>query len=492
MSGAFRERYSVARRRVAQIWRRKRRIVRRWLETTENLLHLAVLLIVPLLLAFVTWLANVTPFVSFLVYPPLASGTYTLFADPDGKYSSPRKFVGGMTLGAFCGWIALEVTARYLYVVPPEQFRVHAGATALSIVLTGVLTWGLDLEEPTAFSAALLALVTGSEEIIYVAGIAISSIIVAGAFSIWYDQFYEHRAQYLFQTVKSDDRVLVPVRDDEDDETALFAAYIAAAHEAGKVVLYETIPEDEAAATDARADSSRDDPGQSRDSVLFDTGPETDPPDDIIPADTIQRLQTIEEYIEDTVDIPCEMVVARGDLADPRTVLATAREVNCDLIVSSYDVEGGEISDPSSYTLGLFRGDIDVIAFYSSERQTSWSRILVMVARPGELAHAMLDFAQRLAPTAGNVTVCTCIADSSERHLAVSMLRDLARSFNAPFETRVSTASVEDYLAIHTTQYDLVMIGASTDRRSTSRLMSPPVFERLPEIGCDLAIVHRG
>lgn len=485
-------RISVVNRRLEQVWRREIRGFQRWLETTENLLHLVALLILPLLLAFVTWLSNVTPFVSFLVYPPLASGTYTLFANPEGKYSNPRTFVGGMTLGALSGWIALEASARYWYAVPPEQFQVHAGATALSIFLTGIVTWVLNLDEPTAFSAALLALVTGSNEFAYVIGILISSAIVAGAFSIWYDRFYEHRARYLFQTVESDDRVLVPIRHDGDDETALFGAYVAAAHEAGKVVLYETIPPDEEVDAELETDEPSESRSDPREAFIFDTGPETDSADESVPAETMERLQRIEAFIEDTVDIPCEMVVIRGDPDDPGTVLRTAQETNCDLIVSSYETEDDELAAPSSYVLGLFRGDIDTIAFYSTERQTSWSRILVMVRRPGELAHAMLDFAQRIAPRPGNVTICTCIADTGQRQSAASTLRDLANSFAAPFETRVSIGSVEDYLAGHTDRYDLAMVGASTDRGRTSRLLSPPTFQRLQEIDCDLAIIHRG
>lgn len=486
------DRVAVVRRRVGQVWRREVRAFKRWLEPTENLLHLAALVILPALLAFVTWLANVTPIVSFLVYPPLASGTYTLFADPEGKYSSPRRFVGGITLGALCGWIALEASAAYWYAVPPEQFQVHAGATALSIFLTGLLTWALHLDEPTAFSAALLALVTGSNEFAYVIGIFISSAIVAGAFSIWYDRFYEHRAQYLFQTVKSDDRVLVPIRHDRDDETALFGAYVAAAHEAGKVVLYQTIPPDEAAEGTPDSTAPDGDHPRSRDSFRFDTGTEAELPTETVPAATMNRLQTIEQTIEDTVDVPCEMVVTRGNPDDPRRVLTTAKAVNCDLIVSSYEVEGGDLAAPSPYVVGLFRGDIDTIAFYSTERQTSWSQILVMVRRPGELAHAMLDFAQRLAPRPGNVTACTCIPDTGHRQRATATLRDLANSFAAPFETRVAVGTVEEYLASHTAEYDLAMIGASTDRGTASRLLIPPTFERLEEVDCDLAIVHRG
>jgi len=137
MLDSIRSRYHSVRRRIRRTERREVRDLRRWLEDTENLLHLSALVFVPLLIGAVTWLSNVSPVVSFLVYPPLASGTYTLFADPEGRYSSPRKFVGGMTAGAVCGWIALEVSARFWYPTTPEQFQVHAGAVALGIFLTG-------------------------------------------------------------------------------------------------------------------------------------------------------------------------------------------------------------------------------------------------------------------------------------------------------------------------------------------------------------------
>jgi hypothetical protein len=480
------------RRRVAAVAGRALRAARGWIETTENLIHLVVLILVPLLLATVTWLSNITPFVSFLVYPPLASGTYTLFADPEGRYAEPRKFVGGMTLGALCGWVSLEITARYWYLVPPEQFQVHAGATALSIFLTGLSTWLLDLEVPTAFSAALLVLVSGSEQLVYVVGIAVSSAIVAGAFAFWYDRFYEHRAQYLFQTVKSDDRVLVPIRDpDRDEETALFAAYLAAAHEAGKVVLYQAVSPEETAAPSQEGESNEQTQIESRSgSLLFDTGPDIEPPESLSP-DLLEQLQSIERTIEESVEVPCEMVITEADPADPRPVLETARTVDCDLVVSRYDYQELEREGPTSFLAGLFRGGIDVIGFHSAERQTSWSRILVLVKTADELSHAMLDFANRLATATANVSVCRCISDPSERNRAESMLHDLVSSFQAQFETRVSYGNVPEFLRRYGRNYDLAIVGASSERSTASKVLSPPTFVDLEDVECDVAIVHR-
>ena len=66
--------YRSARRRLQEFERREIRAIRHWLADAENLLHLSALVFVPLLVGGVTWLANVSPVVSFLVYPPLAAG----------------------------------------------------------------------------------------------------------------------------------------------------------------------------------------------------------------------------------------------------------------------------------------------------------------------------------------------------------------------------------------------------------------------------------
>ena len=131
----------------------------RWIETTSNLIHLSVLLIVPLLIAFVTLLSNALAELSFLLFPPLASGTYTLFADPEGRYSDPVRFVGGLTLGSLSGWAAL-LAANLAYGAPTNAVGVHPEGAALSVLLTGVVTWVFAVEEASAFSTALLVRVT--------------------------------------------------------------------------------------------------------------------------------------------------------------------------------------------------------------------------------------------------------------------------------------------------------------------------------------------
>jgi len=68
-----------------------------------------------------------------------------------------------------------------------------------------------------------------------------ASILIALVFVICRNEFYEQRAQYLYETVQADDHVLIPVRGDDNKQTALFGSQLAAAHETGKVVLLDIV-----------------------------------------------------------------------------------------------------------------------------------------------------------------------------------------------------------------------------------------------------------
>jgi len=481
-------RYHSVRHRLRRIERRELRECRRWLEDTENLLHLSALVFVPLLIGIVTWLSNVSPVVSFLVYPPLASGTYTLFADPDGRYSSPRKFVGGMTAGALCGWLALEVSARLWSPTTPEQFQIHAGAAALGIFLTGVVTWGLSLEEPTAFSTALLVLVTGANRLPYVMGLLVSSLLVAGVFVIWRRRVFHERSRYLFQSTHGDDQILVPIRDDTVDSVVLFAGRLAAAHDAGKVVLMKTVSTETIEKTETKLAVAE------RDEMTEASGGSTEP--DITQAaeerladQQLHHLERLQDRITSVVDVPCEFVVAVDDGSTGDTVLRTADDEDCDLIVCPFEAEGEE---PTPFVRQILTGNTDAIVYRPSNERTEWQRILVMVRSSGELANAMLDFAQRILPKRGTISACTCVSQRRERRMAEIRLENLIESFTAPIETRITRDSVEAFVERNASHYELVVIGASTDRSAVSRLVSTPTFERIQEVDCDLAIVHRG
>jgi len=445
-------------RRLRRFERRELAAFGRWLQHTDNLLHLTVLVAVPLLIGVVTFVSNALTELSFLLFPPLASGAYTLFSDPEGRYASPRKFVVGLVVGALCGWVALGLSAPML-----PGAVVSPASAALSILLTGAATWLLDVEEPAAFSTALLVLVTddASPEA-YVTSVAVFGALVALVFSVWRNRFYERRAQYLYDTAQGDDHVLVPMRGDHDaaETTALFGATLAAAHDAGKVVLLGVLEAD----------------GGDDDSALDDAA-----------SGTAARLEETARRVRTRAGVPCEVVVARGSPVP--TTVETATNTNCDLVVTPYEEDRGLLSP---YVRGVFEGRFDAVAFRSTTGRRRWRRILVTVARPGDTAHAMLDFAARLAGGSGTVSVCTCIDAEVERRSAESRLANLAETVDVDVETRVARSEVTDFIGANADAYDLLIVGSSGDRSRASRFVSPPTFERLHDVACDVAVVDRG
>lgn len=485
-----RRRLRDVRRRVARFERREVREVRRWLESTSNLVHVSLLVVLPALFAAVTLISNRVEVLPYLLFPPLASGSYTLFAHPEERYASPRRFVGGLTTGAFCGWAALAVGARYLYVVPASAYEIRPEAVALGLFLTGVVTWGLDVEEPSAYSTALLVHVTGANQFVYVVSVAVSTVVVSGIFLVWRNEFYEERSRYLYKTTGADDHVLVPMHGAHAAQTATFGARLAGAHEAGKVVLLSVVEDEDVAAAE-RAILESDDTADL--DVLDDQRTDVDRRSDAearaaeLAADELERHAN---RIETRVGVPCEVAVAAaadGGLS-AGTVLDTAAETNCDLVVAPYRREGGEAAD---YLRALFGSDVDVVAFDSNTERVDWKRVMVPVSRANDLAHAMVDYAQRLAGRTGTVSVCTCIRSERERRDAESMLADLVETVDCRCETRVSRSDVESFVERNDEQYDVVVLGASTDRSSASRFLSRPTYERLADVETDVAVVHR-
>jgi nucleotide-binding universal stress UspA family protein len=421
-----------------------------------------VLVAVPLLIGLVTFISNAVTELSFLLFPPLASGAYTLFSDPEGRYASPLKFTTGLVAGACCGWGAIRLSA----LLPSAAGGISPASAALSIFLTGAVTWLLDVEEPAAFSTALLVLVTDdASPIAYVTSVAVFGALVAGVFTIWRSRFYERRAQYLYDTAQGDDHVLVPMRGDPVDAetTALFGASLAAAHDAGKVVLLALV--------DGPADG----------------GEAVDAEDAMATRTAAERLETAADTVRTRVGVPCEVVVARG--VPVATTVEVAADANCDLVVTPYEEEQGLLSP---YVRGVFESRYDAVAFRSTTGQRRWRRVLVLVASPGDTAHAMLDFAARVAARTGSVSVCTCIDAEFERRRAETGLADLAETVDADVETRVARSRVTDFIGANADAYDLLVVGSSGERSRASRFLSPPTFERLHEVDADVAVVDLG
>jgi hypothetical protein len=466
------------------------------LEATSNLVHLSVLLLIPFVIGVVTALSNAFGSLSYLLYPPLASGAYTLVANPEGKYASPVRFVGGLTAGAVCGLVAIEFAVQAFYPQTPGQ--IHAVGAALSVFLTGVVTWVLDIEEPAAFSTALLTLFVSAQITTpeyYVLSVAASSAIVAAAFAGWRRWVYEQRAQYLYESTRGDDHVLVPMRGETAAATAMLGARLAGAHRAGKVVLLEVVDDKQV----ARAEQTLlDEHGETRlvGAGSWDGVDEADEPlESVATGETIsERVNNIESRasaIETQVGVPCEVVVAvAGESNHARTVIRTAHEANCDLIATPYETRHGTVTQ---FIRDLFNSDIDVLAHRSNDSTTDWRRVLAPVRGAGGTAHNVVDFACRLAGKTGQISVATCISAERERRSAEERLANLVETFDGHIETRVARTSIEKFLTRHGSEYDLVLLGASRDRSAASRFISPPTFERIDsdDIDTDVAIVDR-
>ncbi len=495
----MRERWHLFVRRLRRFERRELRDMRRWLEQTSNLVHLSILLVVPFVIGVVTALTNAIGALSFLLYPPLASGAYTLFSNPEGKYASPMRFVGGLTAGAVCGLLAVEFAVQVFYPQTPDQ--IHAAGAALSVFLTGAVTWALDVEEPAAFSTALLTLFVYSQidnPEFYVLSIAVSSGIVATAFAGWRRLVYEQRAEYLYESTSGDDHVLVPMRGDSPDSTAMLGACLAAAHRAGKVVLLDIVADEQVARAErtllrehgnARLVGTAANEGATIDSIGRDQLDSLGASEAVSGA--VSTIESQASTIETQLGVPCEVVVAAdGERSHAKTVIQTAHKANCDLIAAPYETSHGTVTQ---FIRELFGSDIDVIAHRSSTDRTRWRRVLVPVRGTSGTSHSMVDFATRLAGETGQVSVGTCITSTRERRMAEDRLADLVETFDGNIETRVSQSSIEKFLARHGQEYDLVLLGASRDRSAASRFISPPTFERIDsdEIGTDVAIVDR-
>ena len=408
--------------RARRLERREVRTLLAWLENTRNLVHVSILLFVPFLIATVSVLARTLEGISFLLFPPLASATYTLFSDPEGRFASPWRFVGGLSVGAVCGWVALEAGA-IIYGVPISGLEVDAAGAAFAVFLADVTTWLLDLEEPAAFSTALLVLVTKTSQLAYVVSVFLSSAFVAGVFLLWRRQFFERRAEYLYASTQGDDHVLVPWRGDYPLATARLAAHVAAAHETAKVVLFGTVDAedaDESPAVDAEGVPLSDSEG-----IGDEEGASGEP---------TLGLDVVASELESEFGVPCELLVAATEdgTASAERVLQAVHDANCDLVVTPYETQDGRLSP---FVHDLFRSDTDTLVHRSADGREAWPDVLVPVRKAGDVAHKMIDFATRIAGENGSVSVCHCVAAEGDRDRAERMLGDLVETVSHGVET---------------------------------------------------------
>lgn len=286
------------------------------------------------------------------------------------------------------------------------------------------------------------------------------STLVAGTFVVWDREVYDRRIEHLYAVTNSGSNILVAMRGDDTADAAVFGARIAAEHETSKVVLLGLID------GNSTGDGGSTDPGADT---------------------TAASLDRTASHIREGIGVPCEVIVARDRARNPATaMLRTARETDCDLVVTPYEEENAL----STFVRRLFRGDVDVIAARVSGDRDRWDRVLVTVRRAGDIAHTMVDFARRLAGESARVSICTCIADESERRPTETMCANIAEAFDGPSKP-ASRTNRSRSSSPETPPVDLAFISAGTDRSRTSRAVSPSTFERIRRVDCDLAIVHR-
>ena len=491
----LRDRWHALVARVRRLERRELAEFRVWLETTRNLIHLTGLVVVPLLIGGVTVVSNTLELLPFVLFPPLASGAFTLFSDPKGRYANPWAFVVGLTAGAMCGTVAV-LTAVKAGLVDPGTTALDAVsplAAALAMFLTVAVMWAFGVEEPSALATALLALLVPAVDTDYASALflytlftALASAGVAGAFILWRDHLYERRADVLYQSTEQGDRVLVPTRGRHDETTATLAGTLAGSRETGTVVLLDTVETAELAAIerDLLGDTESSEQGNDEDAAEAATADGvSERAEGEAVAASANRLERIAERVERRTGVDCEIVVVAGD--SPGAVEETAHELGCDLIVTT------QTTDDSSFVSTLFHGGVDVLAYRADNpERTAWGSVLVPVRRAGDTAHEMLEFAERLADDR-RITLATCIESEGERRRAEVLLGDLADTCSAAVETRVSRLDIESFLNRSAPHFDLVLVGASQDRSAASRLIDPPTFRQLDGIETDVGVLDR-
>lgn len=278
------------------------------------------------------------------------------------------------------------------------------------------MTWALDIEEPTAFSTALLVLVVGSSQFEYVVSVAVSSTLVAGVFSLWRRRFYEQRGEYLYRSTKGDDHVLVPMRgayrlrdrhprrtprrrsrrgqagllavvgDEElasaerdliDEGTMEAAASVTADGGAADAEREPRRPDDsggDGTGGDVEDVPIDEDGATIADAFARDRAGESDPSlreraESHVAREAAEGLEGCAARIEREIGVPCEVVVAGDDGA--QSVIETARAENCDLIVASYETDGTDGDGVSEFVDGLLGCPIDTLVHRSDAGRTS-------------------------------------------------------------------------------------------------------------------------
>lgn len=423
-----------------------RRLLRRWqhvlrtrLSDARTITRLSVLVGVPFVVAIVTWLSNVSDLVAFLLFPPLAAGTYSLIVDPQG--ASVRMFVAGITAGALSGWAAVLVVGAVPTVLGAGP--VSPAGAAVSVLFAGLVSLLVGLEEPAAFSTALLVLVTGTSEAVYVGGMVASTLLVAGAFLLYRDRIYTPGIEYLYHTLEEVHSVVVPLAGPEGRSRGHFAGQLAADDSGGRVVLVTAAAE-------------------------------------TTPTDTATTVEELATEIETAYGVSTEIVVTDREPTAPEAA-TIARETASDLILAPFDPTQPQELVP------FLRTGVDVVGLKTTPGRTLWERILIGVSGREQTDRSLVDLADRIGTELSLYHYSKTGESDAQRD---RLLASLVRMTTAVVDTRIGTTPPEQFFPRATDGYELLVVGASMDRAAVSRAVLPPQFYTV-EADCDIAVVNR-
>lgn len=422
---------------------------------TQTLIRVTLLVVFPLLFAGVTAVSHQVELLPFLLFPPLAGAAHTMFTTPESQLASPRRIVVGLTSGAIIGWFAVQAVPDATATPGLEPL-----AVAIALFLTGLVTWVFDVEHPSSFSTALLVQLVASDNPAAVGSVFIATVLVAAVFVAW-RRAYENRADYIYQTVTADERVLVAMRGELDRETALFGGRLAAARgDTGSVVLLHLVDDEEVAAAEQSALEGDDANGRV--------------------ATAVDEIRSEAGHIRETYDVPCEVVVVAAEDDPAGTTFDVATDAECDIVVAPCEATS------NGYIDALFEGSLDCVAYHDAGTDAPWQDALVPVKGRG-YGNGLIDFAQRAVTENGTISVAHCIGEDGNRHAAENMLANLVDAYDGYIDTRVVNEPIQQFLGEQDEKYDLIVLG--TSRRVGEEYIRDDLFEQVKQTGADVAFV---
>ncbi|WP_435098824.1 hypothetical protein [Halarchaeum sp. P4] len=137
--------------------------------------RLAAIFLVAPLLGVVTAAANTLAALPFLLFPPLAAVSYSLFTRETRSVAWDVPVA--LTVGACSGWLAAVLVGAFR-TLPSHPYTVSPLVVVFTVVFAGVSLWALNIEVPPAFAVGLLLPFAGVSPGVYVANVVAASTFV--------------------------------------------------------------------------------------------------------------------------------------------------------------------------------------------------------------------------------------------------------------------------------------------------------------------------